>query len=45
MFCYLCLHISLLSQELIVLNQVLLQHPAGGSRVLHLVQQPDPLHR
>lgn len=42
---YLSLHVSFLSQKLIVLDQVLLQHPTGRPRVLHLIQQPDPLHR
>jgi len=42
---HLSLNISFLSQKLIVLDQVLLQHPTGRPRVLHLIQQPDPLHR
>ena len=42
---HLGLDVPLLSQELVVLDQVLLQHATGGARVLHLVQQTDPLHR
>ena len=42
---YLGLDVALLRQELVVLDEVLLQHAAGGAGVLHLVQETHPLDR